>query len=82
MERIANCIDECKIKYNDLINKSLLWNTIICEIRTFTVSYAYFRTKQIRNVERNIIERLEHLDSVISLGNTNFIKEYEQLKEE
>ena len=82
VKRIKTCITESKEKYKNLQNKSLVWDTTKCEIRTITISYACHKAKEKRLIERETIKRLERLDLLINQGETLYLDEYHSLQKD
>ena len=72
IETIQTVIEECKTKYSDLTDKSLLWDIIKCEIRGKTVSYARYRAKERKKKELSLQKKIEFLEHEIEKAdNTN-----------
>ena len=68
MERIKQTLHDCQLKYSDLQNKSLKWDTIKCEIRATTISYAAFRSKQKKATIENLLRNLKQLEQDLDNG--------------
>ena len=74
-------------KYSEIEDKRLKWELIKMEIRGITIPFSKNKAKQLHQKERDIQNRLQVLDRVISNSpNTdcirNEINEYNNLKEE
>ena len=74
-------------KYSGIEDKRLKWELIKMEIRGITIPFSKNKAKQLHQKERDIQNRLQELDRVISNSpNTDCIKneinEYNNLKEE
>ena len=80
LDKINKCINDCKLKYANLDNKALKWDTIKCEIRSVTISYSSFKAKEIRAQENILKIRLEKLQKHIDLGNLNQLTDYNTTK--
>ena len=81
VRRIKECIHECKIRYEDINNKGLIWDAVKCDIRTSTISYASYKAKETKKVEQDLLKRINCLEK--SLGEaTNNMTEYKNLKTE
>ena len=78
--RMSACINNCKDKYSDMINKSLKWDCIKCEIRTDTISYASYKAKRQRLFETELNIRINQLEIFINNGQLEYIDEFESLQ--
>ena len=81
IEQVKRCIEQCKIKYKDLSNKSLVWDVTKCEIRSETISYATFKAKQQRKRIEELQTELKHLESQLDYGE-DLQDQYAQAKQE
>ena len=82
VQKINTCLTDCKEKYKEEVNKPLIWDTIKCELRTETISYATFKAKQKRILESDIIQRMEYLDYLINQNELQYLEEYNSLKKD
>jgi hypothetical protein len=69
VNNINNLIEQCKINYADIENKSLLLDLIKCDIRGATISYATYKAKCRREQELKLQEKLIELEE--QLDNMN-----------
>ena len=46
VEKINDCLEYYKKKYEDVQDKSLAWDSIKCELRSETISYSCFKAKE------------------------------------
>jgi hypothetical protein len=68
---------------NKMENKGLLWDTIKMKIRGMTISYASYKAKQTRLIEKEIVNRLTTVEKLISENpNENNKQELLTLKKE
>ena len=88
VEIINRLIEECTTKYNNIENKSLVWDIIKCEIRGQTISYAAHKAKENRKREEQLHNRLqqieEELDTTDNTTTTykSIRNEYDNIKSE
>ena len=66
--KVKNVLQNCAEKYNNFENKSLLWDTIKCEIRTETISYASWKARQRRQLGQDLEKQLNILEDQLSKG--------------
>ena len=82
IQRIKNVILESKRKYNAIENKSLLWDFIKCELRSETISYSSWISKENRAQMANLNSSLSKLEQDLNNGNQNVYNEYKEKKEQ
>ncbi len=75
VERINKCLIEYKDKYNNVHDKSLAWDSIKCELRSETISYSCYKSKEKKKFEQSLKSRMEYLETKTALGDTSFIYE-------
>ena len=79
VEIVKNVLNECKAKYLNLENKTLLWDVIKCEIRSETISYAAWLSKNRKEEIEKHRNTLIALDNDINNGKDVF-NEYQEIK--
>ena len=79
---VKQCIHNCKQKYLHTPDKSLVWDTIKCEIRTVTISFASYKSKHIKKTETKLYQKLQKFESCISAGEVYDVEEYDVVKRE
>ena len=62
LNQTRELIKNLKDKYKNLTDKRLMWDTMKCEIRTETISYAIKKSKQNKIIESELKERLTKLE--------------------
>ena len=62
VDMINQVIIDTTASYQNLANKSLLWDMIKCKIRGTTISYASFKAKQLRAHENELNKRLKEIE--------------------
>ena len=78
---VKNKITELNAKYETFNNKSLLWDVIKCELRSETISYSAFKSKERKKIELQLQTDLNNLE--IDLDNGKDVKtEYNSIKAE
>ena len=76
-------IEKSKIQYQNLENKSLLWDIIKCDIRGITISYSSHKAKEMRKKENNLQERLRDLEELLDESHEITLEnEYNNIKTE
>jgi len=76
--KVKQIIVDNQNKYSELTNKSLLWDVIKCEIRSYTISYSSYIAKQKRSTIDGLYIELSHLEK--NLNNTENIDRYNDVK--
>ena len=79
--KIKTCLDECKEKYSNFENKTLLLDVIKCEIRSQTISFSTWKAKQRREYGQQLEKRLHELEKQIGKGE-NVLHEHLTVKSE
>ena len=82
IERIKTCLGDCNDKYKETENKSLVWDTIKCEIRSISISYATYKAKELNKTEKTLLNRIEILENYLSQGQLEFVDELNSTKRE
>lgn len=83
LTEIRGLIKNLKVKYKSLTDKNLLWDTMKCEIRTETISYAIKKSKQNKQMESELKERLSKLEAQLAEEpNDNLQSEYNVVSSE
>ena len=82
IRKIKLCLTECKTKYKELSNKSLMWDTIKCELRTLTFSYSCFKAKERNSFEKKLKDRIDDLQTKNSLGELQYLPEFNSTKKD
>ena len=78
MTKIKTCIQDCKTHYDHISDKRLLWDLTKCEIRSATISYAIASARSKRELELELSQRLQYLETQLAEQPTEEIqKEYE-----
>ena len=82
-EKYIKDIKEIMIRFKEIHKEEedygLLWDTLKCEVRGFTISYASARAKERQAIERDLRVQLEKLEK--KLNDDNFL-EYSTIKRE
>ena len=79
IEIVKNVLDNCKNKYINFENKTLLWDVIKCEIRSETISYAAWASKKRKEEIEKLRNALIVLEININNGE-NVFNEYQETK--
>jgi len=79
---VKKCIEDTKKENKNLVDKSLLWDLIKCQIRGATVSYSIRKRMLERKHECNILREIVNLESKLANGETNVMQDLVALKEE
>ena len=79
--RIKESIQEFKRQYQQEKDKSLVWDTFKCEIRTVTLSYSSYKAKTLRQRESNLQNQIKTLEASLDKSDEN-IAEYNNVKKE
>jgi len=81
VEKIKQTLASCAIKYNNFMNKSLLWDVIKCEVRSETISYATWKSKERKKQGVELDKNLQELEKNLNNG-LNVYEEYLNAKQE
>ena len=83
VEKIRNLLRDCKDRYQNTENKHIAWDSIKCEIRSETISYACYKAKINRELECKLNKNLENLAIQLAENPNEEIKQqYDQTKVE
>ncbi len=66
LNQIKELIRHCNVKYKDTEDKRLVWDVIKCEIRAETISYACYKSKSRKQMEKELVKRLEELEILLA----------------
>jgi exonuclease III len=76
-------LEECNNNYNDIKDRGLRWDVIKCQIRGFTISYSSFKSKQNKQTEKELIQKVKTLEKKCDQNpNDNIIQELTTCKNE
>ena len=81
VSKIHATIEHSQIKHGVVTDKGLLWELVKSDIRSATISYSAYISKQRRKTETELKERLDTLELLISIDN-EAIDEYTLVKSE
>ena len=73
VNKIKEVLANCETKYSDLDNKALLWDAVKCEIRSETISYSSWKSKQKRLAGQELQRRIETLEKNINDNHDEYI---------
>ncbi len=62
VNKVTQCIKDCKLKYKDSIDKGLIWDTVKMEIRGISISHSSYLAKQRRKTEEELYRNLNRLE--------------------
>ena len=87
IDKIHNTFTQARKYYGHLTDKRLFWEMIKMDIRSATITYSKNKSKSIRNRERELIRKLDHLDGTICNNCSSphidgVLREYDKLKTE
>ncbi len=83
VNKITQCITDCKAKYKDTVDKGLIWDAIKMEIRGISISHSSYLAKQRKKAEEELYRNLNRMEITLasdpSIDNKNH---YNKLKAE
>ena len=66
VENMKALVQTCKEKYTDLEDRGLIWDTIKCEIRGFSIKYSKMKRKKERQKETELKNEFDILSEKVN----------------
>ena len=66
VECMKSCIADAKNDAKNIRNNHDVWDYVKCRIRTTSISYSLKISKEIKNQEKNLIDRVTYLEETLN----------------